>query len=121
MSIPIDEKIVSDTCEALMGAVFIDQGFYCAKELILKVWKTNLDKSSITVLDPKTKLQEYSLKYYKKLPLYQLISSNGPKHNPVYKISVSIHGSKKFVGKGSSKQQAEQDGALQLIKNNKIK
>ena len=61
-------------------------------------------------------MQEHSLKHYKKLPIYRLVSSEGPRHNPIYKISVSIIGSKKFVGLGNSKQQAEQDGAAKLLK-----
>ena len=72
-------------------------------------------------MDPKTKLQEYSLKTYKRLPLYRLVSSVGPKHNPIYKISVSIIGSKQFIGEGSSKQQAELDGAAKLLRAQNIK
>ena len=67
-------------------------------------------------MDSKTKLQEYSLKRYKKLPIYRIVSTDGPRHNPIYKISVSITGSKKFIGEGNSKQQAEQDGASKLLK-----
>ena len=77
--------------------------------------------SNVTILDPKTKLQEYSLKRYKKLPFYRVVGSSGPRHNPTYKISVSIIGSKQFIGQGNSKQQAEQDGALKLLKNKNIK
>ena len=111
-----DEKIISDCCEALIGAIYIDQGFNYVNDFILQIWKKNIDNSVITILDSKTKLQEHSLKRYKKLPLYRLISSEGPRHYPVYKISVSIIGSKKFVGVGNSKQQAEQDGATKLLK-----
>ena len=71
----------------------------------------------MTILDPKTKLQEYSLKTYKKLPKYRLVSSKGPKHNPTFKISVSIKGSDQFFGLGNSKQQAEQEAANNLLKN----
>ena len=67
-------------------------------------------------MDSKTRLQEHSLKLYKKLPIYRLISFAGPRHNPIYKISVSITGSKQFVGVGNSKQQAEQDGASKLLR-----
>ena len=67
-------------------------------------------------MDPKTKLQEYSLKVYKKLPIYRLLSSSGPKHNPFFKISVVITGSKQFVGRGNSKKEAEQDSADNLLK-----
>ena len=111
-----DEKILSDCCEALIGSIYIDKGYDFAKDFILKIWKKNIDKSYITILDPKTKLQEYSLKLYKKLPHYRLIGSSGPKHNPTYKIAVSIRESKKFIGVGNSKQDAEQNGAAKLLK-----
>jgi len=88
---------------------------------ILKIWKKYIDKSDITILDSKTKLQEYSLKSYKKLPFYRLISTIGPRHNPIYKISVSIIGSKQYIGVGNSKQEAEQDGASKLLKGINIK
>jgi len=112
-----DEKILSDSCEALIGAIYLDQGFYFAQEFVLKLWKKHIDKSYITVLDSKTKLQEYSLKIYKKLPIYRLINSSGPRHNPTFKISVSIHGSKLYIGTGSSKQDAQQNAAKKLLKN----
>ena len=115
-----DEKIISDCCEALIGAIYIDQGFNYVKDFILKIWKKNIDKSFVTILDSKTKLQEHSLKHYKKLPSYRLVSAEGPRHNPIYKISVSIVGSKRFIGEGNSKQQAEQDGASKLLKENNI-
>jgi ribonuclease III len=116
-----DEKIISDCCEALIGAIFIDQGFFVASNFILRLWKKNIKNSVVNILDHKTKLQEHSLKYHKKLPFYNLLSEKGPKHNPTYKILVSTKGSKKFVGIGNSKQQAEQDAARKLLKNLKIK
>ena len=115
-----DGKILSDCCEAVIGAIFIDRGFDFVRRFILKAWKKNIDKSNKTILDPKTKLQEHSLKKFKKLPFYRLVSSSGPRHNPVYKILVSIIGSKKFVGIGNSKQEAEQDGADKLLKGENI-
>jgi len=111
-----DEKIISDCCEALIGAIYIDQGFNYTKDFVLRIWKKNIDKSTVTILDSKTKLQEYSLKCYKKLPHYRFVVSEGPRHNPVYKISVSVKGTKQFVGVGNSKKEAEQDGAAKLLK-----
>jgi len=116
-----DEKILSDCCEAIIGAIFIDRGFDYVKKFILNAWKKKIDKSYITILDSKTKLQEYSLKKFKKLPIYRLVNSTGPKHNPIYKIAVSIVGSKSFIGIGNSKQEAELDSAEKLIKNQNIK
>ena len=111
-----DEKILSDSCEALIGAIYIDRGFNYVKRFVLKLWSKEINKSNITIFDSKTKLQEYSLKLYKKLPNYQFISSKGPRHKPVFKISVSIMGSKIFLGTGHSKQEAEQNGAENLLK-----
>jgi len=115
-----DKKILSDCCEAVIGAIYVDRGYDFAKNFILRIWKNNIDKSDITILDPKTKLQEHSLKSYKKLPLYRLVNSSGPRHSPTYKISVSITGSKQFFGIGGSKQQAEQNAAAQLLKGKNI-
>ena len=115
-----DKRILSDCCEAIIGAIYIDRGYDFVKNFILKIWKKNIDKSDITILDPKTKLQEYSLKIYKKLPLYRLINSSGPRHSPTYKISVSIVGTKQFIGTGGSKQQAEQNAAAKLLEGKNI-
>ena len=64
----IVNKIVSDCTEALIGAIYYDKGFKFTEKFILKNWKKYLDLSEQTFIDSKTKLQEYSLKYIKKLP-----------------------------------------------------
>ena len=116
-----DEKILSDCCEALIGAIFIDRGFEFVNNFILKIWKEKIISSKNTALDSKTKLQEYSLKKFKKLPYYKLENSTGPRHNPIYSVSVCIYGTKKYFGTGNSKQQAEQDSAFNLLKGLNIK
>ena len=60
-----DSKILCDSCEALIGAIYIDKGFDLVSKFILNIWKNNLENSNITVLDSKTRLQEYSLKLFK--------------------------------------------------------
>ena len=112
----IVDKIISDTCEALIGAIYLDLGFIVVEKFINRLWQHHLQKSIKPQIDAKTKLQEYSLKRYKKLPLYHLIGSSGPKHKPIYKISVIIKESKKFIGAGASKQEAEQNGAAKLLR-----
>ena len=64
--IKIEDKVVADCCEALIGAVYLDKGFSVAENLILTLWKENIKDSIITQIDAKTKLQEYSLKKFKK-------------------------------------------------------
>ena len=116
-----DKKILSDVCEAMVGAIYIDRGYNYVKNFVLNLWRDEIDKSSVTILDSKTKLQEYSLRLSKKLPTYNLLSAKGPKHNPTFKISVKILGSNDYIGFGNSKKEAEQDAAYNLLKNINIK
>ena len=64
-----DEKILSDCCEALIGAIYLDQGLAVSEKFILRNWKNFIKKSNITQIDPKTKLQEYSLKNFKNVEI----------------------------------------------------
>jgi len=109
-------KISSDCLEALIGAIYLDGGLKSAKKLILMLWTDYLVKSSITLIDAKTKLQEFSLKKYKELPKYSFSKKTGPQHNPLFKTEVEIRDSKKITGYGSSKKNAQQNAASKLIK-----
>ena len=111
----VEDKILSDTVEALVGAIFLDLGFTVVEKFILHKWKEELNKSSVTVVDSKTKLQEYSLKIYKKLPLYKVLKLQGPKHNPSYKVGVKIMNSKQYIGNGKSIKLAQQSAAKSLL------
>ena len=111
----LNEKILSDSCEALIGAIYLDQGLAVSEKFILDKWNTFIKKSKITKIDPKTRLQEYSLKKYKKLPVYKMYKQTGPNHNPLFKIQVQIVNSKKFFGFGKSKKIAQKNAALKLI------
>ena len=111
-----DEKILSDSCEALIGALYLDQGLNITEKFILRIWDSFIKRSNITQIDPKTKLQEYSLKKYKKLPNYMITKKVGPNHNPIFKALVNIPKSKKYAGHGKSKKIAEQNAAMQLIR-----
>ena len=110
------DKIVSDSLEAIVGAIYLDGGLKASEKFILNFWATYIDKSIITLIDSKTKLQEYSLKKFKKLPKYFFFKKTGPQHKPIFKTEVEITGSKKFIGVGSSKKKAQQNAAAKLIK-----
>ena len=112
----IEKKIVSDCCEALIGAIYLDGGFEVVQKFILNVWSEHLTNSKTLVIDPKTKLQEYSLKKFKILPVYKLISSLGPKHKPVFKVSVKLKDNMSSISIGNSKKDAQQSAANELIK-----
>ena len=114
--VKIEDKIISDSCEALIGAVYLDKGFNTAEKLILDLWKNHIKKSVITHIDAKTKLQELTLKNFKKLPTYKLISNTGPRHKPLFKVGVKLPNTKYFISTGKSKKDAEQNAALQCLK-----
>ena len=114
------DKIISDCLEAIVGAIFLDGGLKCAEKFIFNFWNIYLDKSSITLIDSKTKLQEYSLKKFKKLPKYKFFKKTGPQHKPIFKTEVEIPLSKNIIGEGSSKKKAQQNAAAKLIKILKI-
>ena len=63
----------------------------------------------------KTKLQEYSLKKFKKLPTYTLLKTSGPHHKPIFKVTAKTPDSKKVYATGSSKKEAQQNAAKKLI------
>ena len=115
--IKIEDKIISDSCEALIGAIYLEKGLASAEKVILDLWKNNIIDSIITQIDAKTKLQELSLKNFKKLPIYKLISNTGPRHKPSFKVGVKLPNTKYFFGLGKSKKDAEQNAAIECLKN----
>ena len=112
----VEIKIVSDAIESLIGAIYYEKGFDFVEKFVLNLWKSMLESSKITLIDAKTKLQEYSLKKFKILPIYKLINTSGPKHKPIFKIAVRLKNSEFVDGSGKSKKVAEQDAANKYIK-----
>ena len=115
-----DDKIASDGLEALLGAIFLDQGIDVVEKFILNSWGKFLEKSSVTQIDAKTQLQEYSLKKFKTLPVYTIQKQSGPQHSPIFKVEVQIKTSKEYYATGTSKKNAQQNAAQKLLTNLKI-
>jgi ribonuclease-3 len=107
----IEDKIVADCLEALIGAIYLDKGLNFTEKFILNLWSEHITASVVTQIDAKTKLQEYSLKVFKVLPIYKLISNTGPRHKPLFKVSVKLKDTKSFTAQGASKKDAEQNAA----------
>ena len=114
------DKILSDCLEALVGSIFLDGGLKSSEKFIFKFWRSYIDKSKITLVDSKTKLQEYSLKKFKKLPTYTLLKTSGPHHKPIFKVTAKTPNSKIITATGSSKKEAQQNAAKKLIEDLKI-
>tara|TARA_B110000037_G_scaffold213207_1_gene267360 strand:+ start:1699 stop:2367 length:669 start_codon:yes stop_codon:yes gene_type:complete len=109
--IVIEDKVIADCLEALIGAIYLDKGINFVEKFILNLWNEHINASVVTEIDAKTKLQEYSLKMFKTLPIYRLISNTGPRHKPLFKVSVKLKNTRIFTADGSSKKDAEQNAA----------
>ena len=104
--------------EALIGAIFIDSDYKTTKKIVISLWDeiiVSLEKSK-NLLNPKSDLQEKILSMNKKLPVYNLVSTEGEDHNPIFTISVSIDGFKSLKAVGKSKQEAEKKAAEKMLK-----
>ena len=113
----IEDKVIADCTEALIGAIYLDKGFSAVEKIILNLWKKKIKGSVITEIDAKTKLQEFSLKKFKKLPIYKIISNTGPRHKPIFKVGVKLIDSKFYIAEGKSKKDAEQNAAILCLNN----
>ncbi len=109
--IKIEDKVIADCLEALIGGIYLDKGLNFTEKFILDLWSKQILDSVVTQIDAKTKLQEHSLKFFKVLPIYKLISNTGPRHKPLFKVAVKLKDTKFFTAKGNSKKDAEQNAA----------
>ena len=116
----IEDKVMSDCCEALIGSIYLDRGFSSVEKFILELWSDNIKDSIVTQIDAKTKLQEFSLKRFKKLPIYKLVSNTGPRHKPLFKVGVKLIDTKFYFAEGNSKKDAEQNAAIKCLQNHSI-
>ena len=111
----IEDKVLADSCEALIGSIYLDKGYAIVEKLILDLWSKHIKDSVITQIDAKTKLQELSLKKFKKLPLYKIISNTGPRHKPLFKVGVKLINTNFYISEGKSKKDAEQNAAFKCL------
>ena len=113
----VEDKVLADSLEALIGSIYLEKGFNSVEKVILNLWSDHIKNSIITQIDAKTKLQEYSLKKFKKLPTYKLISNTGPRHKPLFKVGVKLIDTKFYIAEGKSKKDAEQNAAILCLGN----
>ncbi|MFW5933693.1 MAG: ribonuclease III [Actinomycetota bacterium] len=106
------DSILADTLEAVLGAVYVDQGFATAYDLVQRLFGEVLtalaDRGA--ALDYKTSLQELAAAHYEVVPRYE-VTDVGPDHDKTFTATVSV--AEEFVGQGTgrSKKQAEQRAA----------
>ena len=102
--------------EALIGAIFLDAGFKTTKEIVLKVWRNQIDIVRDIEIHAKTALQELLQAEGEEPPLYRQISRTGPDHDPDFCVEVLLKSGVKAVGNGSTIRLAETKAAEQILK-----
>jgi len=112
------EYILADAFEALIGAIFLDQGLdktakFLKKQLIVKL--PNILKNKLYI-DPKTRFQEISQDKLKVTPTYKVLKESGPDHAKYFKIGVFLNDELITEGEGMSKQEAQLKAAENALK-----
>ncbi|MBR3172798.1 ribonuclease III [Candidatus Saccharibacteria bacterium] len=117
------DSILADCFEAVIGAIYLDQGYETARTFIDKHILVKID----TVLkeeswrDPKSYMQELAQKNDGHTPVYQTLKEEGPDHDKKFTVGVYIGGKLKGTGVGHSKQEAQTEAAREGIKAYKSK
>lgn len=109
--------ILANTYEAYVGAVYIDQGYDVARDFIARTLFGKIDTIVAKKLwrDAKSLVQEKSQEYLNVTPVYKVISESGPDHDKHFTIGVFFGDEQIAIGKGKSKQEAEQAAARSAL------
>ena len=107
--------ILSDVCEAVIGAVHLDGGYEPAAALVERFWRPRMLAPRRPLRDPKTELQEWAQGRGLATPSYREIERSGPDHNPQFRVAVLVEGLAEAEGEGPSKRIAEQAAARALL------
>ena len=114
----LKDSILSNILESLIGAIFIDSGYDNAKIVVSTLWDDliNDEKIDLNISNPKSELQETVLSSKKDLPVYKLLSVSGKDHKPEFTIMLSVVGYESVLAIGNSKQEAEKNAAMEMLK-----
>ena len=108
---------LSDLFEAVIGAIYLDGGFDCAKEFILRELEHEIVhmRTHFNQNDAKTYLQELLQKNGPVNIEYKIVSETGPEHNKLFSVTVSFNGDVLGKGEGRSKKESEQNAAADAL------
>jgi len=111
-----NDSLLADTMEAIVGAIFVDQGLEKASEFVEVNILKDVDKiSSLPLKDPKSALQEAVQAMGKSTPKYKVEKESGPDHAKTFLVNVLVDTKIFSTGKGKSKNDASQDAAANAL------
>lgn len=112
------DVILADCFEAVIGAIYLDQGYDAARDFIAKHILVKID----TILkegswrDPKSYVQELAQRIDSATPVYHTLAEEGPDHDKTFKVGIFVNDELKGVGEGHSKQEAQTEAAREAVK-----
>lgn len=110
------ESILADLFEALVGALYLDQGLEAVKQFFFAHFQEEVNHM---ISEPhrnwKADLQDYTQKNYQQTPVYEVLEESGPAHRKVFRVGVWIQGKKMGEGAGSSKKEAQTQAAKEAL------
>jgi ribonuclease-3 len=113
------QYILANAVEALIGAIYLDQGIKGAKKFVEKFILAELDGilSSKSYLDPKSRFQEKSQDEFGVTPHYKVLSESGPDHAKIFEVGLYLNEELVSAGRGASKQEAQVEAAQKGLEN----
>jgi ribonuclease III len=111
------KSILSDTFEALIGAVYLDNGMDACKSFLLKTLIKPIMQEGEHLIDEnyKSQLLEHAQATKMEIPFYEVVGEDGPQHDRIFTVRVSVGKDTTGIGKGKSKKSAEQNAAHQAL------
>jgi ribonuclease-3 len=107
------QYILANAMEAIIGAIYLDQGMDVAKDFIERKVLSHLDEilSSGSYVDPKSRFQEIAQEKEGVTPVYKSIKEEGPDHDKIFTVGLYLKEDLITTGTGSSKQEAQVEAA----------
>jgi len=105
--------LLADCLEAIIGAIYIDQGWRAVRRFIERVFGGEMDRAGVAdkVWDYKSRLQHHCQAEHMALPNFVVVTSRGPDHHKEFEVEVFLQGKPAGRGRGMSKKEAEQNAA----------
>ncbi|HYD91140.1 MAG TPA: ribonuclease III [Flavobacterium sp.] len=113
------EVILANTIEAVIGAIYLDQGFKVAEDFIIREVLSELPEimAKGAYIDPKSQLQEMIQERESITPVYKVLGESGPDHAKIFEVGVFLNDTELGQGTGHSKQEAEVAAAVNALQN----
>ncbi len=109
------DNVIGDVIEALIGALFLEQGLEVAQAFVRRNWAELIEGQAAAPRHPKSALQEWAAAHNRKAPVYAVVDRSGPEHSPRFTVSVSVGSAGEARAEGKSKQEAESAAAAALL------